>query len=897
MTSIHKLKFFGIHRAGVLVFLMCSMFLSACGGNGGGGENTGQGTGAISFSLSVVNEEDPDKRGIHVLAENENQLICSTDGYSIELIDAVVYDLNGNTIEGISGPPWHCEEHHGVIYGIPSGQEYTVVVGALHKTGITLFEGSSDPVYVPADVTADAGMISMKSLMNSPPVMSDIENRHIEEDFLLEFTITAQDPDDDNLTFSIGNKPAGVTFRDNGDRTATFSWRPGYDMAGSYSVIFRATDDSRVYPGSLSDFKEVTFTVGNRNRHPVFDNTLYEGTAPGVPLVSTIFSEGSRIVFSVRGTDPDAEDTLTISTGSLPSGADFIDKGDGTGTLIWEPGLDAAGTYRVLFTIADDGEPVLSAAKEVDITVGDVCRPPSFIPIGSQVANEGELLEFIVTAEDPDPNDILTYQAGNLPEGAEFSDQTFRWTPGFDDTGNYQVIFTVLDQCPDPGPQSDFEEVSITVGDACRPPEIAPIGSKRVTENETLQFTVSAADPDPNETLTFSCASSAGLCNFFSEATQVFQWTPTSEDAGSYEVRFTVCDQCEDPGPLCDEEVVSITVGDACRPPELTPIGSRSISETETLEFSLSAKDPDPGDSLTYSCYSDTVICDYFNEETQMFSWTTSYGDAGNYDMLFRVCDGCQEPGPQCDEEIVTITISDKQLDAPVQISPLNGAEYTHYPRTTTLIWGAVTGAATYTVEIDCYHCCAVEQWCTDVGETWQIVPYVKGTEYTFNFVGDQPGRWRVWAVDATGNDGIKSPWQEFTYGTFKADLVIYSPRFSASPSGVYPGGQVTLPAWTVRNQGDAASGFFSNGFYLSTNAIISSSDIYLTGNANWSLGPGEAFNWGGPTLPIPGNISPGTYYIGILVDRTDSVNESDENNNYVSTPITVYSTSRFVVY
>jgi hypothetical protein len=300
---------------------------------------------------------------------------------------------------------------------------------------------------------------------------------------------------------------------------------------------------------------------------------------------------------------------------------------------------------------------------------------------------------------------------------------------------------------------------------------------------------------------------------------------------------------------------------------------------------------------LRYSCFSDTGVCDYFDEETQQFRWPTSFGDAGVYDLLFRVCDACQDPGPQCDQENITISITDRPLPAPVQISPLNGAEFTHYPRTTRLIWEAVSGAAAYTVEIDCYHCCALGQWCTDIGETWQVVPSIDETQYTFNFVGDQPGRWRVWAVDADGNEGFRSPWQEFSYSTTQADLVISSPRFSASPSGVYPGGQITLPAWTVINQGDAASGFFSNGFYLSTNAVISASDIYLTGNANTSLDPGASFQWGGPTLSIPADTSPGTYYIGILVDRTDGVNESDETNNYVSTPITVYSPPRFVLY
>ena len=31
-------------------------------------------------------------------------------------------------------------------------------------------------------------------------------------------------------------------------------------------------------------------------------------------------------------------------------------------------------------------------------------------------------------------------------------------------------------------------------------------------------------------------------------------------------------------------------------------------------------------------------------------------------------------------------------------------------------------------------------------------------------FVGAQPGRWRVWAVDKEGREGFKSPWRLFVY-------------------------------------------------------------------------------------------------------------------------------------
>lgn len=117
-------------------------------------------------------------------------------------------------------------------------------------------------------------------------------------------------------------------------------------------------------------------------------------------------------------------------------------------------------------------------------------------------------------------------------------------------------------------------------------------------------------------------------------------------------------------------------------------------------------------------------------------------------------------------------------------------------------------------------------------------------------------------------------------------DLVITSGAPTATPSTVKAGGKVTLSAWTVKNVGTLGSGGFSNGFYLSTDSTISSGDTYLDGNSNGSLAPGAQFNWGAPTLTIPANTPPGTYYIGILVDNTNKVNQSVKP--YVYAKITV---------
>lgn len=110
-------------------------------------------------------------------------------------------------------------------------------------------------------------------------------------------------------------------------------------------------------------------------------------------------------------------------------------------------------------------------------------------------------------------------------------------------------------------------------------------------------------------------------------------------------------------------------------------------------------------------------------------------------------------------------------LPAPAQKAPAEGAVFEHYPRRTRLEWAPVEGAVSYAVEVDyCSGRRGSAQGCTDpqpLSGVMRLNPPtagVGGTTYEFDFVGAQPGRWRVWAIDREGRAGFKSPWRLFFY-------------------------------------------------------------------------------------------------------------------------------------
>jgi len=110
-----------------------------------------------------------------------------------------------------------------------------------------------------------------------------------------------------------------------------------------------------------------------------------------------------------------------------------------------------------------DGNAVAVSVVDSSIIIN---RPPVLNAIGNRSVNEGSTLSFTISASDAD-GDTLTYSASNLPVGATFNaaTRTFSWTPGYSQAGVYTDIrFHVSD-----GKMTDFESITITVGNVLRP--------------------------------------------------------------------------------------------------------------------------------------------------------------------------------------------------------------------------------------------------------------------------------------------------------------------------------------------------------------------------------------------------------------------------------------------
>jgi len=463
--------------------------------------------------------------------------------------------------------------------------------------------------------------------INRGPALSALGAKTTSEASTLEFPVTAVDPDGDQLSYIAENLPGEASFTDN-----VFRWIPDYNQAGLYNVTFIVSD------GQLQDSKTISITVANTNRPPVIE-----------PIGNITVVAGSQITFPVNTSDADG-DNVSITPSDLPAGATF------NSPFSWTPAPDQVGNYQITF-IASDGQLQDSETISISVIVGNI--PPILTVIGDKTISEGESLTFTVTAADAD-NDPISYLVESLPQGATFIGNTFSWSPNYDQSGIYAVIFIASD-----GQLQDRQSIAITVDNYNRAPVFNEIGDQQVNEASRLEFQISATDPDGNQ-LTYSVQNSPAGSTFTDDT---FNWTPGYDQAGAYEIIFWAGD-----GSTSAYQTVNITVVNVNRAPVLAPIGNKEITVTSnesrpTLNFTVAATDPD-GDAITYGVENLPPQAVF---ENGGFTWSPQLYMAGQYSLIFTAGDGDKSDSQSV---LINVIASNKDTTAPtlVKCSPAPGS-------------------------------------------------------------------------------------------------------------------------------------------------------------------------------------------------------------------------------
>ena len=103
--------------------------------------------------------------------------------------------------------------------------------------------------------------------------------------------------------------------------------------------------------------------------------------------------------------------------------------------------------------------------------------------------------------------------------------------------------------------------------------------------------------------------------------------------------------------------------------------------------------------------------------------------------------------------------------NSPILMQPDDGVTLSTYPRNVILEWQPMAGATRYIVNVEAQDP-ATGEWFPHPGKSrWTTANNFQEIE----FIGDQPGRWRVVAIDANNVRSRVSAWSEFFYETISS--------------------------------------------------------------------------------------------------------------------------------
>ena len=552
----------------------------------------------------------------------------------------------GTPFSGVSASATDKNTGDDITYSITSGPGWLSIhatTGALSGTpdtdGVNSVTVRATDNGTPAMYDETTFLMTVSgAVANTAPVIDAISAQQVAEGSLLSFTVTAEDAEDDAITFTLINSPpSGAAITTGG----AFTWTPSEAQGpGFYTITVQATDDGTP---NLSSTKSFSVTVTEVNTAPVLS-----------AISNQTVNEHELLTVQCSATDADLPaQALTYSLPTAPTGMLI---GATTGTLTWTPDETQGSVtpYNVTVRVTDSGG--LYHERSFTVTVTETNTAPVLASIGEKFGAETVLLTFTATATDADvPAQTLTFSlTGSPPSGAAIgsSSGVFTWTPNSSQAGEYDITIRVTDNGS--GNLYDEETVHFTILDTNLPPVLAAIGDQSATEDIELTFTASATDADVGQTITYSLADAPEGATIDGD-TGEFSWTPEPGQGGQ-EYELTVLATDNGSPPASDSETITITVTAVNHAPILATIGNKTTPRDTFLSFTLMATDPD-GVAVPLAYSADTLPPgSQLDSLTGEFAWAPTSSHIGEHSVTFSVTDG-----ELTDSETITITVTDVQ--------------------------------------------------------------------------------------------------------------------------------------------------------------------------------------------------------------------------------------------
>ena len=416
-------------------------------------------------------------------------------------------------------------------------------------------------------------------------------------------TVSASDPDaGDTLSYAITDgDPLGVFAIDSatGEITVNESAQLDFETTPVFNLTVTVTDS-----GGLTDTAAVTVSVIDLNEAPTANDAAFS-------LVEN--SANGTVVGTVTASDPDAGGTLSYAiTGGDPSGAFAIDAGTGEITVADASQLDFETTpvFDLTVTVTDTRGLTDTAAVRMNL-INMNEAPTASDAVFSLTENSADTTVVgSVSASDPDAGDTLSYAVtGGNPGGAfaidaatgeiTVNDSTqldFETTPvynlavtvtdagGLTNTAAVTVTLTNVNEAP------TASDATFTLSEnAANGTVVGSVPTSELDAGDTLSHVISGGDPAG----TFSIDAGTGEIRVADSSQLDFETTPV------FNLNVTVTDA----GGLMDTAPITVNLTGANEAPTAIE-AAFSLPENSangTVVGSVSASDPDAGDSLSYA--------------------------------------------------------------------------------------------------------------------------------------------------------------------------------------------------------------------------------------------------------------------------------------------------------
>ena len=284
------------------------------------------------------------------------------------------------------------------------------------------------------DKTSSATVSLTINPVNDAPVIDIASTISVDENQTSVTTVSVSDPDDDDLTLSVGGTDAN-SFNLSSDNILTFKEAPDYEAKNAYSISLSLTD------GTETVTKSLTINITNVNDNsPVITSDATFTAAENQTAIGTVTAtdaDGDTIVFSISGSELEVSAVGVVTFANAP---DYETKSSYTATITATDGLYAVTQdITVNVTNVNDNSPVITS----DATF---------------TAAENQTAIGTVTATDADGDDLTFTVSGSELSITSAGVLTFVTAPDYETKTSYTATVTVSD-----GTNTATQDITVTI--------------------------------------------------------------------------------------------------------------------------------------------------------------------------------------------------------------------------------------------------------------------------------------------------------------------------------------------------------------------------------------------------------------------------------------------------